>query len=68
MLVTGDALFNWRGIGWSIRYLCTDFPMSQRTAHTLGELEYTTAAFTHGPEIRHAAREQIREFLLREAR
>lgn len=65
VLITGDALFNWRGIGWSIKILCTDFRMSQRTAHVLGELEYTTAAFTHGPEIRHAAREQIRGFLRR---
>jgi glyoxylase-like metal-dependent hydrolase (beta-lactamase superfamily II) len=67
VLITGDALFNWmfnrRGIGWSIRYLCTDFRMSQRTAHVLGELAYTTAAFTHGPEIRHGARERVREFL-----
>jgi glyoxylase-like metal-dependent hydrolase (beta-lactamase superfamily II) len=68
VLVTGDALFNWRGIGWSIKFLCTDFRMSQQTAHALGELEYSTAAFTHGSEIRHAAREQIRGFLLREAR
>lgn len=65
VLITGDALFNWRGIGWSPKLLCTDFRMSQRTAHALGELDYTVAAFTHGPEIRHAAREQVREFLRR---
>ena len=68
VLITGDALWNWRGIGWSIKFLCTDYRMSQQTAHTLGDLEYTVAAFTHGPEIRHAAREQVREFLLRHDR
>jgi hypothetical protein len=29
----------------------------------LSELEYTTAAFTHGPEIRDRGREAIRTFL-----
>lgn len=67
VLITGDALFNWRGIGWSIRYLCTDFALSQRTAHVLGDLEYSVAAFTHGPEIRDRAREQVRDFLRRNA-
>lgn len=67
VLITGDALFNWRGIGWSIRYMCTDFALSQRTAHALGELEYSVAAFTHGPELRDRAREQVRSFLRRNA-
>jgi glyoxylase-like metal-dependent hydrolase (beta-lactamase superfamily II) len=67
VLVTGDALFNWRGIGWSIRFLCTDFRLSQQTAHVLGELDYAVAAFTHGPEIRDDSREQVRGFLRRNA-
>lgn len=71
VLVTGDALFNWRlgrrGISWSLRALCTDFRLSQRTAHVLGELEYGVAAFTHGEEIRDRAREQVRGFLRRAA-
>lgn len=67
VLVTGDALFNWRGIGWSIKALCTDFRLSQRSAHVLGELEYSVAAFTHGPEITDRAREQVRGFLRRNA-
>ena len=31
----------------------------------LGELDYTTAAFTHGPELREHPREDIRAFLAR---
>jgi hypothetical protein len=37
--------------------------MTQKTALRLGELEYSTAAFTHGPEIRDGGREAIRRFL-----
>ena len=39
---------------------------AQQTAHRLADLEYTTAAFTHGPEIRLTAREEIRGFLARQ--
>ena len=62
-LITGDALFNVRRVRWPIRWLCTDFAMTQQTAHRLGELEYDVAAFTHGPEIRDEPREQVRRFL-----
>ena len=66
VLITGDALFNWlfaRGISFSPRPLCSDFRLTQRSAHELGELEYDTVAFIHGPEIREHAREQVRAFL-----
>lgn len=65
VLVTGDALFNWkwRGIRWAPKFLCSDFVMTRQTAHVLGDLDYTTAAFTHGPEITERAREQVRGFL-----
>ncbi|MFC0506287.1 MBL fold metallo-hydrolase [Micromonospora costi] len=65
VLITGDALFNVAGIRWPVKVLCTDFRMTQETAHVLGELEYDLAAFTHGPEIADNAREQVRSFLRR---
>jgi glyoxylase-like metal-dependent hydrolase (beta-lactamase superfamily II) len=63
VLITGDAIFNVLGRRWPIKMLCTDFAMTKKTAHRLGELDYTTAAFTHGPEIRGTGREAIRTFL-----
>lgn len=64
-LITGDSIFNWkrRGIRWSPRFLCSDFRLTQQTAQALGELDYDLVAFTHGPEIRDRAREQVRGFL-----
>lgn len=66
LLVTGDAIFNVRGLRWPVRAFCTDFRMTTRTAHRLVDLEYATAAFTHGPELRDRPREAIRGFLARE--
>lgn len=65
VLITGDALFNVLGIRWPMPYLCSDFRMTQQTAHVLGELEYDVAAFTHGPQVTDRAREQVRSFLSR---
>jgi glyoxylase-like metal-dependent hydrolase (beta-lactamase superfamily II) len=65
VLITGDALFNVLGVRWPLRTFCQDFPMTKRTAHVLGELEYDVAAFTHGPEITDGARERVRRFLSR---
>ena len=59
------AIFNVLGMRWPLKVLCTDFAMTQRTAHRLAELEYSVAAFTHGPEIRERPRERIRTFLAR---
>ena len=50
-----------------MKFLCTDFAMTKKTAHRLGELEYAIAAFTHGPEIRDRPREAIRTFLAKNA-
>ena len=63
VLITGDAIFNVLGRRWPLRFLCSDFAMTQKTAHRLAELDYLTAAFTHGPEIRDNGREAIRKFL-----
>jgi glyoxylase-like metal-dependent hydrolase (beta-lactamase superfamily II) len=65
-LITGDAIFNFgfqRGARISPSFLCSDFAMTKQTAHRLGDLDYSLAAFTHGPEIRDGARERIRSIL-----
>src|SRR6476661_959462 len=62
-LITGDAIFNVVGLRWPVKAFCTDFRMTQRTAHRLGELDYDVAAFTHGAELRDRPREAIRRFL-----
>lgn len=66
VLITGDAIFNVLSVRWPIAALCTSYRQNQRSAHVLGELDYSTVAFTHGPEIRDNAREAIRTFLLRQ--
>jgi glyoxylase-like metal-dependent hydrolase (beta-lactamase superfamily II) len=66
-LVTGDAIFNVLGLRYSPKPLCSDFRLSRRSAHVLGELEYERVAFTHGPEIRTGGREVLRRFLARTA-
>lgn len=63
VLITGDAIFNVLKVRWPIAALCTSYRQNQQSAHVLGELDYSTAAFTHGPEIRENARETIRTFL-----
>jgi glyoxylase-like metal-dependent hydrolase (beta-lactamase superfamily II) len=63
-LVTGDALFNMRGrIGYSTRYFCTDFAMSQRSAQRLTELSFQQVAFMHGPHVGAGARQYVGGFL-----
>jgi hypothetical protein len=52
-----------RGLRWPIRSFCTDLRLTKQTAVRLAELEYTTAAFTHGPELRDQPREHIRRVL-----
>jgi glyoxylase-like metal-dependent hydrolase (beta-lactamase superfamily II) len=63
VLITGDSIFNVLGLRWSIKSFCTDFRMSQETAVRLADLEYTTAAFTHGAHLSDRPREHIRRFL-----
>ena len=65
-LVTGDAIFNvtlLRGLRVSPRMLCSDFALTKKTAHRLGELEYDVAGFTHGSDLRDNPREKIRAYL-----
>lgn len=63
VLVTGDAIFNLRRLRWPVKQFCADFALTRQTADVLGELEYTVAAFTHGPHLTDRAREQVRSFL-----
>ncbi len=63
VLITGDSIFNVRGLRWPIKAFCTDFRLTTQTATRLAELDYTTAAFTHGPELSDQPREHIRRFL-----
>ncbi len=63
VLVTGDAIFNVRGLRWPIKTFCTNFVMTTRTAHRLADLDYSVAAFTHGPELRDRPRAHIQRFL-----
>ena len=66
VLITGDSIFNMAGrMTWPFKAFCTDFPLNKQTAAALADLDYTTAAFTHGPHIDQQAREQVRGFLRR---
>lgn len=68
VLITGDTLMNVGGIRSIPAVVAHDFPLYRRTIHVLGELDYTVAAFTHGPEIRDRARETVRRWLSRHAK
>lgn len=68
ILITGDSIFNMNSrMSWPAKYVCTSFRQNVETAQALGEVEYSLAAFTHGPEIRDNAREAVRDFLRRSA-
>lgn len=63
-LITGDSIWNMRSRRtWPVLAFCTNAAMNEQTAATLADLEYTTAAFTHGPDIVGTGRDAIREFL-----
>lgn len=63
-LITGDAIWNMRSRRtWPMLAFCTNAALTMQSAHTLADLEYESAAFTHGPEIRTGARAAIRGFL-----
>ncbi|MFZ9986816.1 MAG: MBL fold metallo-hydrolase [Candidatus Nanopelagicales bacterium] len=69
LLITGDSIFNMNArMSWPTKLACTSFRQNVHTAHVLGEIDYSMAAFTHGPEIRDNAREQVRSFLARASR
>jgi len=63
VLITGDALFNVRGLRYSLKTFCTSVRLSRESAARLGDLEYDVAAFTHGSHISTGARPAVRAFL-----
>lgn len=63
VLLTGDAIFNVRGLRYAPSLLCTDVTQSRETAARLGELDYDVVAFTHGNHISAGARGAVRAFL-----
>ena len=63
VLITGDSIFNVRGLRYSPATFCTDVRLSRETADRLADLEYDTAAFTHGEHIAGGGREAVRAFL-----
>jgi glyoxylase-like metal-dependent hydrolase (beta-lactamase superfamily II) len=63
VLITGDSIWNVRKLGYGTRAFCQDTRLNARTAHVLGELEYSVVAFTHGPHMSDGAREAVRGFL-----
>lgn len=68
VLLTGDAIFNVRGLRYSPKSFCTEVRLSRQTADRLADLEFETVAFTHGAEVRSGAREALRAFLRGRAR
>lgn len=63
VLITGDAIFNVRGLRWSFAGSCTDVRLSRDSAARLGELDYEVAGFTHGPHVSTGARAAVQAFL-----
>ncbi|HWG92878.1 MAG TPA: MBL fold metallo-hydrolase [Mycobacteriales bacterium] len=63
VLLTGDAVFNVRGLRYSPKTFCTDVPLSRETASRLGELSFDVVAFTHGAHIATGAQAALRAFL-----
>ena len=63
VLLTGDALFNVRGLRWSVKTPCTDVRLSRASAARLGELDFDVAGFAHGSHVSTGARSAVRAFL-----
>ena len=62
-LITGDAIFNVRGLRYAPSMTCTDLRQNRASAARLGELDYGTVAFTHGAPVTVGARQAVRAFL-----
>lgn len=63
VLITGDAIFNVRGLRYSPKTFCSDIRLSRETAARLGDLDFDVAAFTHGVHIASGARQAVRAFV-----
>ena len=63
VLLTGDALFNVRKLGYPFASGCTHVRLSRTSAARLGELDFAVAGFTHGPHVSTGAQAAVRAFL-----
>jgi len=63
LLITGDSLFNVRGVRWPFAPACTNAAQARETAHRLVALSFSLVAFTHGREIRKDAHDAVSRFL-----
>jgi glyoxylase-like metal-dependent hydrolase (beta-lactamase superfamily II) len=63
VLLTGDGVWNVRGLRYGPAGSCTDARMSRDSADRLGELDFDVAAFTHGAHVSNGARPALRAFL-----
>lgn len=63
VLLVADALFNVRGLRWSIKTPCTDVALSRTSASRLAELDFDVAGFAHGSHVSTGARAAVRAFL-----
>ena len=63
-LITGDSVFNFGfKIAWSLSAFCTNFNQSKETALKFLDLDFDTAAFTHGPHIQKGGKQKLKKFL-----
>ena len=64
VLITGDSIFNYGfKVAWSLSAFCTNFEQSKRTALRFLDLDFSTAAFTHGPHIADKGKKSLKKFL-----
>ena len=64
ILITGDSIFNYGfKVAWSLSAFCTNFNQSKETALRFLDLDFTTAAFTHGPHIKDKGKISLKKFL-----
>lgn len=65
-LITGDSIFNMTSrLTWGLSGFCVDYQQSRQTAQRFLDVDFATAAFTHGPEIRGQGKQRITQFLSR---
>ena len=63
-LITGDSVFNFGfTLVWSISAFCTNFQQSKETALKFLDVDFETAAFTHGPHIQTGGKAALKKFL-----
>lgn len=63
-LITGDSVFNFGfKLAWSLSAFCTSFNQSKETALRFLDLDFATAAFTHGPHIKGNGKAALKKFL-----